>query len=1189
MINSKKFYSKLAVSLFLFQIYTISANDYQFRTIGVVDGLPQTSVLALHQDQYGFTWIGTQGGLVRYDGYRLKVYNREPNDEFSLSSDYIRVIKQLNEKELWIGTRKGLYQFRMDKELFYHIPLGDNATENITSIVIDEKRKLWVGTTSGLYYLDPLTINIQRFDKIQNNSLVHNYVKALTIDKQGNLWIGTEKGLSKFETNNKSFHHFLNHKSDQNSLSSNNIRALFTDSGGNVWVGTWDAGLNKINPETDRVTRIRDTNLRTYSESIENQRIFSFLEDKSGLMWIGSARGLYRYDQKNDDLQFIRNHINEANSLGAGSVQSLLQDFSGHLLVGTWSSGLSIFDPDTKFSYLDSNTLGDSRVTGIVRDKKNRYLVSTLNGMSVLDEKFRLQTRIVNNDLHQPLKSNLIRELTIFDNEIWLGTSNGLSRFSIDLLVSKKSNEKPLQLSAANISTFLVVDSDNLLIGTESGLDLVTRTQSSEGESLFSVKRNIGMLNKTVNAIAVDQDDRVWIGTHYGLYFMDSNSNKAELLRIHKDNSEHYFDESISAIYLDSSARLWIGSKRGLFEITKINKFQFHSKRYAKSLLSSAIGSIQEDSAGYLWLSTRAGISRFNPVSKSVINFGPTDGTLSSSYYIDSSFHDGKKIFFGGHLGLTYFDPEEISPNPFGPKIAITDFRVNNLEVTPESSHGLLGRSLEQTIHTLRSLEIPYSKNDLTFEITAVHFDSPLNNQYKYYVRNYHQDWLKSDSYRREVNLNKLKPGKYTIVAQAANKHGVWSRPQELLTLNILPLWWMSWWFKLSLAAMLAIMLFLLYQGWLRINKRQRLSLKKSIDEKTRSHQLKSEKLELIASVSTCLLKNEKESIVGEVNNVLRRLCLFLGAERGFVLLINKSNSAMLIHYEWVSDNFPPIKKIGEIKAKNFPAFYQSILRNFVVNVSELSAIPLNASHEKKFWHENHIQSFLASPLLFRNKIRGCIGVISHSNQKIWQSSDIALLQLVGNLLISVIRGTRSRTSYFSSDKPNHLERKAISQSGLIEREEFNFRLEQILKKAASNKCHISLVICDIDYFKWFSQYFGNRLGDECLVKVAACVKEIFSESAEIIARYSTDKIAVVILDAKPAVLELQCEKLRKIVQGDKSSESQKRVTISIGSSTILADNLLSAIELINQADIALYEAKSNGRNCVRHLRERRD
>ncbi|MDP5043415.1 MAG: hypothetical protein NWQ06_00380 [Leeuwenhoekiella sp.] len=182
-----------AFYIFLFVLTGISAQNIKFEHYNDTYGLSHNSVRHIVQDDQGFLWLGTFGGLNRFDGYQFKSYLSTTEDSNRLQNDDITALElDADSHNLWIGTRKGLTLFQTDKQKFTTY-LSDSSKsgslpdEEIRAVLIDKNKRVWVGTkNAGLYLFDSEN---QIFKKIDLPDV--SYVKEIFEDSQGNIWIGS--------------------------------------------------------------------------------------------------------------------------------------------------------------------------------------------------------------------------------------------------------------------------------------------------------------------------------------------------------------------------------------------------------------------------------------------------------------------------------------------------------------------------------------------------------------------------------------------------------------------------------------------------------------------------------------------------------------------------------------------------------------------------------------------------------------------------------------------------------------------------------------------------------------------------------------------------------------------------------------------------------------------------------------
>ena len=192
-------------------------NDIRFGRISLEQGLSQSVVEAILQDDKGFMWFGTEDGLNRYDGYEFVVYTHDPETLDSLSDNWIWSLYEDQSGVLWIGTNTGgLNRFDRETDQFMHYQNDPN---------------------------DP-------------HSLSHNAVRSIHEDREGVLWIGTwGGGLNRFDRDTEQFIRYQNDVDDPHSLSNGNVFSIHEDQSGVLWIGTDGGGLNRFDRETEQFTR----------------------------------------------------------------------------------------------------------------------------------------------------------------------------------------------------------------------------------------------------------------------------------------------------------------------------------------------------------------------------------------------------------------------------------------------------------------------------------------------------------------------------------------------------------------------------------------------------------------------------------------------------------------------------------------------------------------------------------------------------------------------------------------------------------------------------------------------------------------------------------------------------------------------------------------------------------------------
>ena len=408
--------------------------------------LSHNYVAAIHEDQSGVLWVGTGGGgLNRFDrvNERFVHYRTDPDDPYSLSNDRVWSVLQDRSGVLWIGTGGGgIVKFDRETEKFAHYQTDLNdphslSHNNVTSIYEDGAGILWIGTGGG--GLNRFDRETERFTHYQRDlsapySLSHNTVASIYEDRSKVLWIGTFGGLNRFERESGRFFHYQHSPADLYSLSGNNVRLVYEDRSGLLWIGT-NRGLDRFDREKENFVRYQHDPADPYSLSHDN--VLSIYEDRSGVLWIGTfGGGLDEFDRTNERFIHYQNDPDDPNSLSDNNVASIYEDQSGMLWIGTVGGGLNGFDRERRtfahYRSREEDGLPSDLVYGILEDDCGNLWLSTSDGLS----RFNLQTETFKNyDVRDGLQSDEFNAGAYYKSrsgEMFFGGVNGFNAFHPD-------------------------------------------------------------------------------------------------------------------------------------------------------------------------------------------------------------------------------------------------------------------------------------------------------------------------------------------------------------------------------------------------------------------------------------------------------------------------------------------------------------------------------------------------------------------------------------------------------------------------------------------------------------------------------------------------------------------------------------------------------------------------------------
>ena len=447
-------------------------DNYQFQKQG------SNAVYAIFQDSNGEVLAGSFGyGLWKYDSEK-NTFAPYPNYPHSLNKDYVRVIFEDRNKNLWIGTDHGLRQKSPQSPDFkiYNVDSLDYPLSHalITAINEDHFGNLWVGTAGG--GVNVLHKNTHTFSHFRNDfndlkSIAHDEINHIFTDKSGIIWIATNGGgISFYDFGKYPFRLYTHQTNNKNSLIDNFIWGFCEDQEGKIWIGT-KGGLNCYDPKSQQYTLYNTTN-----STISDNHVICIIETDDQKLWIGTTNGLNIFDKKTGKFSVYKRTDNIG--LTDSHIISLFQDSKGTIWVGTISGGLHYFlENEKKFKAfrhdpLDPNSLSDNMVQTICEDKKGNLWVGTYGGgLNVLDKQ-RLTFNIYKNNSEQSnsLSHNSVKYL-FCDSQgtLWVGTHGGLDKFDAKNGTFQNFNQKN-GLPDNNVHAIVEDQFGDLWISTSKGI-----------------------------------------------------------------------------------------------------------------------------------------------------------------------------------------------------------------------------------------------------------------------------------------------------------------------------------------------------------------------------------------------------------------------------------------------------------------------------------------------------------------------------------------------------------------------------------------------------------------------------------------------------------------------------------------------------------------------------------------------
>jgi len=390
----------------------------------------------------GDLWIATEeGGInVRRKGdKKFLSFKRNSSDAHSLSINDVWSLYQDRSGLIWIGTAGGglntTLSFDSQFSRLTHSPYQKNGLshEFVWDIEEDSQANIWFATLNGLDRYNPKTDQFAHISQFvdQRNRTVGNRIQSFAFDQKGDLWFGNQQGQIAVYSLKTSSSRTINRRGfPQGYVSYNRIRMVESDRFGFIWVGT-DDGLLKINPSQQKI--IKDFRFAEDGKLGETT-VRTMLQDHQGNIWFGTwNKGLQKYDPEFDRVTSFKNKLGDLHSLSNDTVRSLFMDTEGALWVGTFN-GLNLMSANSIASgrdyftrYLEKDGLPNTAIYGIANDSNGYLWLSTNNGLSRLDPRSQ---KFKNYSVEDGLPANEFNGNAVArssDGKIYFGSVNGVS------------------------------------------------------------------------------------------------------------------------------------------------------------------------------------------------------------------------------------------------------------------------------------------------------------------------------------------------------------------------------------------------------------------------------------------------------------------------------------------------------------------------------------------------------------------------------------------------------------------------------------------------------------------------------------------------------------------------------------------------------------------------------------------
>ncbi len=774
--------------ILLFGFTSLSfAQDNPVKFLDISDGLSNNSVMTIFQDSDGYLWFGTYDGLNRYDGYNFKVFRNRINDKKSLSFNAIYNIEGDSRKNIWVGGANGISIYNKVTTTFQPAEYLSSNKKKILNGIIHQMRSV----SENLFLVASQSLGLVSFE---NGSFVGKQIPLIVLGNKISINNYDAIAIQEDKKNKHSWVYVRNVGICSYSYSSKNLKAVFSlskevkamklASDGNLWLGT-DEGLFLFNTKTGIISDNYFPNKCSVTD---------LLVDKKKELWITTdGCGIYKViGTTKKAIPF--NNVNDNQLAKSNSVWSLYEDKDGNIWFGSLRGGISMLSNSPKYfkniRYNAKDPAENFILSFCEDEKKNLWVGTDGAGLKYWNRK---NNSYINygNKLSSPFITGIVRDN---NNEIWLSTwAGGVNKIN-------PQNNSVTQYSCFNPFTKQI--EKNIWFVYKDSKANIWASATNEGSLYFfdRAKNSFELFDKSVTnlqCLTETSDGKLWGGNYTNLFSIEKNTRKINKVSI---------GNPIRCIHEDKDKNLWLGTQEGGLLLFDRKKNTFKRLTTDDGLPSNTILRLLEDKEGNLWMSTYNGVCRFDKKRQTFRNFSVNDGLQSNQFSFNAGIElSTGEFLFGGINGFNIFFPEAIKGFNQKNNLLLSDFSVNNQSIEESKVEVTNDDSTK-----MKEVSLDYDQTALSLEFVAIDYNNADKINYAYFLEGWDEQWNYVGQ-ARKANYSRLPEGKYTFKVKTTNSKGGWNKEVSLISIEVLPPWYRTWWaytlYLLGIAAALFVYL----------------------------------------------------------------------------------------------------------------------------------------------------------------------------------------------------------------------------------------------------------------------------------------------------------------------------------------------------------------------------------------------
>ena len=771
----------------------------RFVSYNILKNKKNVEVNCIFQDERGYMWLGTNYGLVKYDGVDFILYTEKD----SLSENITTSVSQDDQGDLWIGHKSGKITIFDGKKFKKFFPEEGLSLQEISSFIIDNHHVPWFSTFGeGVYYYSG--DNRKRLYNINaDDGLLDNYVYDIVQDNKSKLYFATDKGISVYDIDK---HKFTDKITSSDGLPDNIVKYLIINNN-DLWIAMEDGGICKFNLLTRKFSLISDWKFGSINK---------FIYLKNNEIWVSTKRkGIIKinFDENGNPLYTVYGRNNDIPDI---RTLSIYKDRENNIWIGT-QNGLAVRKNNNIEFLNEKNGFDIKNIFGFVIDDLGNYWIASQRGLYIVSKGKMGEIR---EKLFSPDKNNIYSFISLFKDQsgnIWAGTY-GYGVFVINpVTLSVKNYNSKNGLPNDNV-IHISGNGDNIWLSTLGGG--VARYKSNNRNEFTSYTTSNGLTSNYVYSTFTDSKNRTWIATDGGGvgYILNDSIYKFP------NSEQDTLQKTTYSVIEDNNNNIWFScSSHGLYRYDGKTLYNYNEENGLKTNL---IQGLTTDLNGNPVIISNEGIDKFVTRSNLFEYHGEADGLAYQEPNLNSFYKDQKgSIWVGTANGI----------------IKVNSDAGDTIDVIPEmfiTQKSIFLNPINDGKHNFK-----YNKNYLTFNYTALWYKSSENLTYRYKLDGFDLDWNTATSLRN-VTYSNLPPGDFRFIVQVNYSGGKWiGSPDSEFSFHIRKPFWRTIWFILIVVIVIGISIYAYIEARIQKLKHAKEILEEEVKKRTAEIQRQKEEI----------------------------------------------------------------------------------------------------------------------------------------------------------------------------------------------------------------------------------------------------------------------------------------------------------------------------------------------------------